>query len=117
MKMVRCRPKKYLNNIRILSFVKHNIMHKLIIISFVLFSFLAFGQYKPNPFAGENTDALSGNQYSSPKAVTEEQATVEAKAVPGTDGLPIDDYLPLLLLVGLAIIFYQKRAKKNTSFN
>ena len=105
-------------------------MRSLVIISFFVIPSLAFAQKNNNPFAGENTNARSGNVYNSPQGqgenngkkledqkplpTTASPTAVEAARGPGADGLPIDDYIPLFILVALGIIVYQKRLVKNT---
>ena len=94
-------------------------------------SMVLFGQANSNPFAGENTDNNAGNVYSSPqnlnKSAGQPENGVLAKGNgkgnngngwgnggnPG-DPVPVDDYIPVLLVVALGFIVYQKRLVKST---
>ena len=103
-------------------------MRNLFAMFSLFFSVLYFAQ--ANPFAGENTDNSSSNRYSNGKGldnphkgkggpgVLPEQASPAAEqaalGVPPTDGddLPIDDYIPVFVMVALGMIVYQTRSVK-----
>lgn len=97
-------------------------MRKLLIIFSFFTSIILFGQSSANPFAGENTDSKSENIYASPNAATAvpDNAMQPTGNGNGNNGnglgnggnpgpIPIDDYIPVLLLVALGFIVYQKR--------
>lgn len=104
-------------------------MRNYLIIFSLFFSVLSFGQGQGNPFVGENTNSNSGNLYSKPQSVDGEEqlrtpdpnsndkafdATETERAAadggPGSDGLPIDDYIPVFIVVAVGIIFYKRRS-------
>jgi len=95
-------------------------MRKYFTLLYVTFSVMSFAQFKDNVFE-ENKAA--GNQQSSTEAGRSSSlgappAGEQSEGIgPGNPGepepVPVDDYLPLLLIGGLSIVgYYQKRLRK-----
>ena len=104
-------------------------MRNYLLIFSLLISIFSFGQSKENPFAGDNADNGSVNRYANPQAANNgngnggsgttgngegNQGQGLGNGGPASDGLPIDDYIPLFIIVALGIIVYQKRLVKST---
>ena len=101
-------------------------MRTFLIIFSLFVSTVMFGQASTNPFAGENTNTTSGNRYSSPQGLKPSDDKIQALGRPENPGenppgggkgrggnpakpLPIDDYIPVFLVVAVAIIVYKGR--------
>ncbi|SFJ09598.1 hypothetical protein SAMN05421638_2136 [Kaistella treverensis] len=105
-------------------------MRSILVIFSLFLSVWCFAQDSANPFAGENTNNNSSNRYSNPKSLgngsdksnkPELPSTASEKAaaavqrggpVDPPNPVPVDDYIPVLVVIALGIIVYQKRLVK-----
>ena len=81
-------------------------MKKIIIVLCLVFYGLAHAQQQDNPFM--KSDQTEERVESVPE-------TAEAPGPPGGDDLPIDDYIPLLVIVAMGMIVYNTMRKKTLS--
>lgn len=90
-------------------------MRNLLIIFLLFFSLTVYSQNTSNRFAGENTDSETENPYSNSQKLTSDVKASSASAMadngPGAPGepVPIDGFLPLLIVVAVGLIFFQNR--------
>jgi len=81
-------------------------MRKIFLICTILFSLFLFSQESSNVFDGEPAPAAkSENVFSTTTAAAARQPKMMARGGNPGDPVPIDNYLPVLLLVAAALIF------------
>lgn len=93
-------------------------MKKIRYILFLLISFFSFAQSGPNPFA----DKESESEFNKPTATKDNETQVKDNAAsldsgggnPG-DPVPIDNYIPLLIITAVGIMVYHTSQRKNIS--
>ena len=93
-------------------------MRKYFTLLYVTFSVMSFAQFQDNVFDNNNKSTV--NQQSTAEADQSASLGVpapgeheEGPGNPGAPTVPIDDYLPMLIIIGLSlIIFYEKRLRK-----
>ena len=80
-------------------------MRKILLICTILFSLFSISQESSNVFDGEPAPAAkSENVFSTTAVASRAPKTMNKGGNPG-DPVPIDNYLPLLVLVAAALIF------------
>lgn len=100
-------------------------MNQLLAVLFLLISVFGYAQFS-NPFANEKGDepAVASGRSSAPEPpvhhYTETDALPADDDDPGgppnpDDPVPIDDYLPLLLMVAAGLIIYKAYHRKSLS--
>ena len=100
-------------------------MRKILAFLFICMSLVAYSQGQ-NPFAegGDQTVLSKSSKGSSGEYPTQQfdnpnaaPADVQASDDPGNPGdvVPIDDYIPLLLIVAMGLIVYNTYRKKTLS--
>lgn len=99
-------------------------MKKLFLLCLFTLNILAFGQMQHNPFGeGERSTENAPNRYEQ-RDLGDDTGLSPQDGDPGggpgnpggVDDLPIDDYLPLLAVIGIALLIYKTRQKKNLLF-
>lgn len=89
---------------------------KNIFLAFFLFSFFTFNaqQEDINTFQQSENQATGTSSGALNRQGIENQTEDESGPgnPPGDDEIPIDDYLPLLAIVGGALVIYQFKSKK-----
>ena len=81
---------------------------------FLLISFFSFAQSGPNPFA----DKESESAFNKPTATKDNETQVKDNAASldsGGDPVPIDNYIPLLIITAVGIMVYHTSQRKNIS--
>ena len=90
-------------------------MKKSLYIFFILISLFSFAQSGPNPFE----DRESETAFNRDVAVKENEIKDNPQADPGggnpNDPVPIDNYIPFLLIAALGLIIYQVRKENQVS--
>ena len=93
-------------------------MKKIRYILFLLISFFSFAQSGPNPFA----DKESESAFNKPTATKDNETQVKDNAASRDSGggnpsdpVPIDNYIPLLIITAVAIMVYHTSQRKNIS--
>ena len=82
-------------------------MRKILLICTVLFSLFLFSQENSNIFDGEPAPAAkSENAFSATTVAASQPKTMARGGNPG-DPVPIDNYVPILILVAAALIFFK----------
>lgn len=98
-------------------------MKKYLLIIFVAYSAMGFAQFQDNVFEKDKAVVQPSAQSASEETASDSQASSfgsvpdpgDQEEGPGNPGepVPIDDYIPALLLGGLTlVIYYQRRNKK-----
>lgn len=85
-------------------------MKKIRYILFLLISFFSFAQSGPNPFA----DKESESAFNKPTATKDNETQVKDNAA-SRDPVPIDNYIPLLIITAVGIMVYHTSQRKNIS--
>ena len=87
-------------------------MKKIILVILLSMGYLITAQQEDNPFYEEENKAEKVELNKGP-----EDRDIAAKPgnPDGVDDLPIDDYIPLLIITALGAIVYQAYPKKSTS--
>lgn len=92
-------------------------MKKIRYILFLLISFFSFAQSGPNPFA----DKESESAFNKPTATKDNETQVKDNTAfdpgggnPGNP-VPIDNYIPLLIITAVGIMVYHTSQRKNIS--
>ena len=90
-------------------------MKKIRYILFLLISFFSFAQSGPNPFA----DKESESAFNKPTATKDNETQVKDNAASldsgggnPSDPVPIDNYIPLLIITAVGIMVYHYVSKK-----
>ena len=89
-------------------------MKKTLYLFFILISFFSYAQSGPNPFADKESD----NAFNRTNATkdNETEAKKDAAFDPGGgnpgDPVPIDNYIPLLVITAVGIMVYHTHQKK-----
>ncbi|KIA89133.1 hypothetical protein [Kaistella jeonii] len=89
-------------------------MKKTLYFFFILISFVSYAQNGPNPFAEKESD----NAFNRTNATkdNETQANHDTAFDPGGgnpgSSVPIDNYIPLLVITAVGIIVYNTHQKK-----
>lgn len=93
-------------------------MKKYLSVLFIAFSAVTFAQFQDNLFEKEKATAKPTSEIST-NAEAETTLDVDASSAdegnpgnPGDEPVPIDDYLPVLLLSGFALVVYYQRRNK-----
>ena len=92
-------------------------MRNIIAVVFLLISVLVYSQ-STNVFAdGEqnSSDPASSRVYDSSDNLVAKEAADDDGPPPPTDPVPIDDYIPLLLIAAMGLIVYNTYRKKTLS--
>lgn len=92
-------------------------MRNIIAVIFLLISVLVYSQ-STNVFAnGEqnSSDPASSRVYDSSDNLVATEAADDDGPPPPTDPVPIDDYIPLLLIAAMGLIVYNTYRKKTLS--
>ena len=92
-------------------------MKKIRYILFLLISFFSFAQSGPNPFAEKESESA----FNKPNATKDNETQVKDNTAfdPGggnpSDPVPIDNYIPLLIITAVGIMVYHTSQRKNIS--
>lgn len=87
-------------------------MKKTLYFLFLLVGLFAYAQSGPNPFAEKESESA----FNKDGAVKENDKDIPQKDTGGGnpgDPVPIDNYIPILILTAVGIIVYQTRKEKN----
>lgn len=89
---------------------------KNIFLAFFLFSFFTFNaqQEDVNAFQQSENQATE-TEGGINRADLENKEQGGPGNLPGDDEIPIDDYLPLLAIVGTVLVIYQFKSKKSST--
>lgn len=91
-------------------------MRKHIGILILLLSVLVGAQGSSNRFSVSQDEDRAPNVYEAPDTdIAAEPEVAAAPGPPGDDDLPIDDYIPLLLLIAAGLIAYKTYGRKSLS--
>lgn len=97
-------------------------MHKLLLMKKHLSIFILFlgiiisGQAGSNRFSDAENEEHSSNVYEKESGTSASAPDMaEAAGPPGGDDLPIDDYIPLLLVIAAGLIAYKTYGRKSLS--
>ena len=89
-------------------------MKKIRYILFLLISFFSFAQSGPNPFAEKERETA----FNKDVPVQEKDKELTQKDSGGgnpSDPVPIDNYIPLLIITAVGIMVYHTSQRKNIS--
>ena len=92
-------------------------MKKIRYILFLLISIFSFAQSGPNPFAEKESESA----FNKPNATKDNETQVKDNTAfdPGggnpSDPVPIDNYIPLLIITAVGIMVYHTSQRKNIS--
>lgn len=92
-------------------------MKKIRYILFLLISFFSFAQSGPNPFAEKESESA----FNKPNATKDNETQVKDNTAFDTGGgnpgdpVPIDNYIPLLIITAVGIMVYHTSQRKNIS--
>ena len=88
-------------------------MKKIILVVLLSMGYLITAQQEGNPFYEEENSAKKADLSEKPG---DGEVVVQGPGNPdGDDDLPIDDYIPLLIITALGVIVYQTYPKKRTT--
>ena len=84
-------------------------MKKIRYLFFILVSFFATAQSGPNPFAEKASDNTFSKVDSAPESEQKSNKPQSADSGGGSPGdpLPIDNYIPILVLTAVGMIIYK----------
>lgn len=86
-------------------------MKKSLYIFFIFISFFTYAQKGPNPFAEKETETAFNKDV--PVKENDKDLTQKDSGGGNPGGVvPIDDYIPFLIIAALGLIIYQARREK-----
>lgn len=87
-------------------------MKKNLVFTFLFLVTLVTAQHSANRFEDDSQSAFENTDREIVKPNTEGPETAKNPGNPG-DPVPINDYIPILILTAFGIIFYKTRKKRN----
>ena len=79
---------------------------------FILITGIAISQEREENTFQQSENQATGNASSVKGSVGDSQVQSGPGNVPGDEEIPIDDYLPALVIIGATLIIYQLKSKK-----
>ena len=92
-------------------------MKKIRYILFLLISFFSFAQSGPNPFAEKESESAFNKPNATKDNETQVKDNTDFDPGGGNPGnpVPIDNYIPLLIITAVGIMVYHTSQRKNIS--
>ena len=92
-------------------------MKKIRYILFLLISFFSFAQSGPNPFADKESESAFNKPTATKDNETQVKDNTDFDPGGGNPGnpVPIDNYIPLLIITAVGIMVYHTSQRKNIS--
>ena len=90
-------------------------MKKYLSVLFIAFSAVTFAQFQDNLFEKEKAVKQPTSEISAgseTQVADNGESSIEIPGNPGAEPVPIDDYIPVLLLSGFALVVYYQRRNK-----
>ena len=79
---------------------------------FILITGIAISQEREENTFQQSENQATGNASGANGSIGDSQVQSGPGDPPGEDEVPIDDYLPILALIGATLIIYQLKSKK-----